>query len=424
MTDKHHTFTLPIEKTFTNEIELYNIIRQIVTDSNLFDLPNGRVFHCQILRKQKSDNQNHETGIITNSDILIIAFHHVAYDLSTSQIFLNELRDAYNSSEPWSENEKSLQYIDYSIHERAMDMTTSREFWHLQFEGYNLERRLPLPVDRHRLSTDQRSGTASVAEISFDDDTSTAFFNYASSHQVTLFQLGLATFYAFLFKLTHGENDLCVSCFNANRYRTELHNMIGMFVATLPHRLQLDPQWSFDELAKRTREKCLPIFEHSRYPIQHILTDFHLNQSNVSFLETIFDFITLSSNKDQLSFDGASLEQVPLEQSAEVAKFDFMLRFVYNSKLNDGKLSCRFICSRDLFDEETTSTISRRFKHLFEQIFSSNPADIRIDTRLTPLKNLNLLLPEEATEFQGRIFVQQSNVGNIGLFIYLRAFDV
>ena len=62
------------------------------------------------------------------------------------------------------------------------------------------------------------------------------------------FQLGLSTLYAFLFKLTHGQDDLCVSCLNANRYRTELQNMIGMFVATLPYRIKIDPQQSFDEL--------------------------------------------------------------------------------------------------------------------------------------------------------------------------------
>ena len=71
-----------------------------------------------------------------------------------------------------------------------MDMTSSREFWHSQLEGYNFERSLSLPVDRHRLSTDQRSGLASVAQISFDNEISTSFLDYASSHQVTPFQLG------------------------------------------------------------------------------------------------------------------------------------------------------------------------------------------------------------------------------------------
>ncbi|CAF4415976.1 unnamed protein product, partial [Adineta steineri] len=168
-----------------------------------------------------------------------------------------------------------------------MDMSLSREFWHSQLERYNIECSLSIPVDRQRSSTNQqRSGLASIAEIIFDNELCTSFLNYASSHHVTLFQLGLSIFYVFLFKLTHGETDLCIGSINANRYRNELQNLIGMFVSTLPYRLEIDFHWSFDKLVQHVREKCLSILEHSHYPLQHILGDNRLNQSNISFLET------------------------------------------------------------------------------------------------------------------------------------------
>ncbi|CAF4473440.1 unnamed protein product, partial [Adineta steineri] len=44
--------------------------------------------------------------------------------------------------------------------------------------------------------------------------------------------------------------------------------MIGMFVSTLPYRLQLDSDWSFDELVEHVQKKCLSILEHSHYPLQ------------------------------------------------------------------------------------------------------------------------------------------------------------
>ena len=69
--------------------------------------------------------------------------------------------------------DSALQYIDYAVHERLMDVTASRQFWRSELEGYNLQHPLPLPMDRHRASTDQRSGLASVAEIVFDKDVST-----------------------------------------------------------------------------------------------------------------------------------------------------------------------------------------------------------------------------------------------------------
>jgi hypothetical protein len=417
ITDEHQIFALVDEQTFKNENELRDIIYQTAISPYLFDLSSGRVFHCQLLRQQKSVDQHYETEIITNADILIITFHHVAFDLLTSQIFLNDLCNAYNSDETWSEDGELLKYIDYSAHERVMDMSKSCEFWILELEGYNMEHQLLLPVDRHRPSIDQRSGSASVVEISFDDNTATAFLNYASSHQLTLFQLGLSVFFTFLFKLTHGQRDMCISSFNANRYRTELQNMIGMFVATLPYRIPLDSQWSFDELVKHVREKCLSIFEHSHYPLKHILTNSQQNSSNIPFLETVFDFITVSSNIDHLSFDGANLEQMSLPPSCEVTKSDFMLRFVYDSKLDNGRLSCRFICSRDLFDETTVATISRRFQHLFEQLISSTSNVVESDEFIISISKLSLILPEENEEIQRTIFHRLPSVDNEGMSI-------
>ncbi|CAF4174142.1 unnamed protein product, partial [Adineta steineri] len=265
ITDIHKTFTITMLQTFRNDIELQDIIYQTTINPTLFDLSTGRVFHAEILRHQISFNvnENNSNEYIMNYDVLLIAFHHAAFDRASTSIFFNDLYLAYNTNAISIEDDESLQYIDYSIHERLIDMTTSGEFWYLQLQGYNLEKRLLLPVDRHRLSNDHRSSSASVTHISFDNEISQSFLDYASIHHVTPFQLGLTILYAFLFKLSHGENDLCISCLNANRYRTELQNIMGMFVSTLPYRLQLDRHCSFDDLVKYVQEKCLSILEHS-----------------------------------------------------------------------------------------------------------------------------------------------------------------
>ncbi len=420
ITDNHQTFTIANEQIFKNKNELDNIFYEMTINPNLFDLSNGRVFHCQILRQAKSIDENKNNEFITNCDVLIIAFHHVAFDRSCRLIFYNDLCVAYNDDLTMSVNEETLQYVDYTIHERVMDMTSSREFWHSELKGYNFETPLLLPVDRYRSSTDQRSGLAFATEVSFDNDISTAFLNYASVHQVTPFQLGLAIFYTFIFKLTHGQNDLCVTCINANRYKPELKNIFGIFIATSPYRIELNSQWSFNELIKQVREKCLSILEHSHYPLQYILVDSNSKRANVAFLATIFDFITKSSNTDQLSFDGTVLEQISSPQFFEVAKHDFTLRFVYDSTLHDDRLSYRFVCSSDLFNKTTIATISRKFQHLFEQFFLLNFNSVEIDQSIIPIRRLSLILPEESEEIQRVDFRRLSNITNQGMYLLYR----
>ncbi|CAF1579639.1 unnamed protein product, partial [Adineta steineri] len=153
ITNIHKTFAITINQTFENEKELRDIIYRTTTNPNLFDLSTGRVFHTEILRHQTSlnENENHNNEVVMNSDVLLIAFHHTAFDRASRSIFFNDLCFAYNTNAISTEDDdESLQYIDYSIHERLIDMTTSREFWYLQLEEYNLDSRLLLPVDRHR----------------------------------------------------------------------------------------------------------------------------------------------------------------------------------------------------------------------------------------------------------------------------------
>ncbi|CAF1451442.1 unnamed protein product, partial [Adineta steineri] len=393
-------------------------ITETLNQADLFDLSNGRVIRFHILRHyhQSQDSILYENDdLLTENDHILISIHHAMFDGASVSIFTRDLSLAYQTDDSLSMDVNSLNYIDYSIHEHIMDMTLSREFWQSQLEGYDIECSLSLPVDRQRSSTNhQRSGLASIAEITFDNETCTSFLNYASSHHLTLFQLGVSVFYVFLFKLTHGQTDLCIGSINANRYRSELVNIIGMFVSTLPYRLEIDPNWSFDEVVKYVREKCLSILEHSHYPLQHILGDNQLTQSNIPFLETIFDFISVTKYMEYLCLNDTDLEQVSLEQSVEMSKFDFSLTFDYNPLSDNKRLSCSFVCSHDVFEKSTISKIAQRFQYMFEQLFQTQ---LNTTTMIDPSESINklfLILPAEAEERESVVFHRLDNIVNEG----------
>ncbi|CAF4141952.1 unnamed protein product, partial [Adineta steineri] len=410
--------SLPDEEHEENEM-----IKKILNQSGLFDLSIGHVINCHILRRDQSNHSftQDNNDLLTKDDLILFTIHHACFDGASVSIFIRDLSLAYQSNDLLPIDDNSLQYIDYSIHEYIMDMISSQEFWQSELKGYNLTRQLSLPVDRQRSSTNQRSGLASTAHITLDDEICASFLNYTSSHHLTLFQLGLSIFYVFLFKLTHGETDLCISSINANRYRSELVNMIGMFVSTLPCRVELDPHWSFDEVVKYVQEKCLSILEHSHYPLQQILADFHLTQSNVSFLETMFDFITISNEGNDLCMNGVNLEQVSLNESYEMAKFDFSLNFIYNPPSDDHQLSCSFVCSSDLFDETTVAIIGRRLQHVSEQLFSMNSNIYQSGLIVSSITKLSLLLSEEIHEMERIVFCQQLDIINEAPASYAQA---
>ncbi|CAF1557977.1 unnamed protein product [Adineta steineri] len=185
-----------------------------------------------------------------------------------------------------------------------------------------------------------------------------------------------------------------------------------MFVSTLPYRVELDPNWSFDEAVKNVREKCLSILEHSHYPLQHILADNRLTQSNVSFLQTMFDFINVSKDVEHLCLNDANLEQISLEQSLEMSKFDFSLIFEYNPSSDIKRLSCQFVCSRDLFEHSAISKIAQRFQYMFEKLFQTQPSNIPVMNVSSSINRVSLILPEEAEEIDLVVFHRLENIVN------------
>ncbi|CAF4075009.1 unnamed protein product, partial [Adineta steineri] len=179
--------------------------------------------------------------------------------------------------------------------------------------------------------------------------------------------------------------------------------------------------WSFNELVQHVREKCLSILEHSHYSLQNILGDNGLNQSNASFFETMLKFTNVSEEYvDRLCWSGIDLENVTLEQPYEVALFDFMLSFIYNSRSKNNRLSFNLICSSDLFDRITAVSINRRLLYCLEQLFSSNQMISQMDTCVTPISKLNLILPEEVEEIQAVIFLRSNSIVDQGMIVYFK----
>jgi hypothetical protein len=401
-----------------NDRNMDKIINEILNQSDLFDLPKGRVIHCHILRQHRSNHSStYDRDLLSNDDLILFSIYHAVFDGTSTSIFIRDFCQAYENNGSLDLDDNTLQYIDYSVHEHIMNTALSREFWYSQLEEYNLQHPLALPRDRQLVLPDEHSGLSYAAQITFDDEISMSFLNYASSHNLTLFQLGLAVFYVFLFKLTHGQTDLCFASVNANRYRNELQDMIGMFVATLPYRVELDPHWSFNEVVKHVREKSLSILKHSHYSLQQILADCRLNQSNVAFLETMFDFIIVSSDVDHFTLNDACFEQVSTDQSYQMAKFDFSLSFVYNPSADDNRLSCRFVCSSDLFEEITVAQIGLRFQHMFEQVFGTKLNVTQMGGCIISINKLSVILLEEAAELHEIIFHRLENIINEGMQI-------
>ncbi|CAF5154244.1 unnamed protein product, partial [Rotaria sp. Silwood1] len=227
-------------------------------------------------------------------------------------VFLHDLNQAYSTGQITIDDNSLRRYLDYAIIEQQMPMTAASMYWRDTLRGYNINHSLPLPFDRYRLSDERRTGRGVSFSFDFGEDISHDFLSYSLSNDITIEQLALASYYAFLFKLTNGESDLCIGMNTHGRYKEELMSVIGLFVNNIPLRCQLDPHWSFHQLAEHVKEIITSSLEYSYFPLQRILAQ-HPNATKPVFLETSFEFqsYTSTSGNNEITIGNARLIAPP-----------------------------------------------------------------------------------------------------------------
>ena len=281
-----------------------------------------------------------------------------------------------------------------------MPMNDASTFWLDTLRHCEIDRPLALPFDRHRLSDQKRSIHGVSIAFDFGQDLSQAFLTYASNKNTTAKHLALASYYAFLFKLTNGEQNLCVAINTDGRYKTELQSLMGQFVNTIPLPYQVDPSNSFAQLVDEVHAMAERISKYSYFPLQRILAQ-HPHASKTSFQDLSFDFHTIATTNsdDHFMLGDVSLIHVSQPNSANDGdvdnQVDFSLRIQHD--LSTDQLSCTISASPDVFNIETVEKIGQRYLLLLQQLF---PSTNNFEITTQSLFQLSLLLPDESRLLQ------------------------
>ncbi|CAF4028553.1 unnamed protein product, partial [Adineta steineri] len=389
--DKNNNIFSIIETTYETDKQLNEILHDEKRNPHLFDLAHGLVFRCHIIYHKQISSDH----LLSHKDLLIFNFHHALFDFPSMNIFLHDLNQAYTTGQLLYVDNTLLRYIDYSVIEQQMSMTGASMFWLDALHDCKLYQPLSLPFDRYRLANEHRTGRGTSISFELGQDLSHDFLTHASSNNISLEHLTFAVYFIFLFKLTNGQTDLCLTMnINNNRYRDELKSIIGLFENVIPLRCQLDPHWYFYQLLQHVEEITTKSMKYSYFPLQRIL-DQHPHISKYAFLDTSLEFISHKNSNDNNTVMIGDSQLVSASSSFNISEdeilsvSDFSLSI--NHDLNINQLSCTVNASFDLFNRETVEKISQRFHSIIQQLSASI-----IDNQINKsIYEISLTLPNE-----------------------------
>nr|AYN44369.1 nonribosomal peptide synthetase [Cloning vector H69C977B_s26] len=354
-----------------------------------FDLTNGPLFRAKLFCLDEA------------AHVVVATMHHTVGDGWSISVLVRELSQLYAgrvSGQPVTLPELPVDYRDFAYQQRRhlQGEVLEQRLDHWRKTLHGAPSALDLPMDRPRPPrTSMRGATERIA---LGKALSEAIEALSLRTGGTSFMVLMGGFAAYLARIT-GQDDIVIGTPVANRDRAELESLIGFFVGTLPLRIDLSANPTFEELVARVRASALDAYAYQDVPLEKIVEALGVER-NLSHAP-LFQVMLMLQNTPEghLSLPGLALEPIDLE--IESAKFDLTLSFEPTREGLAGVIEY----STDLFDADR---IERMVAHL-QVLFADAVA--HPEKRLSELA----LLPEQergvvAAFTQGRLVAPTRHV--------------
>lgn len=222
-----------------------------------FDLTEGPVWRSAILADDAG------TGMM-----LIISVHHIAIDGESLRVLLADLSSAYHSrlrSIELTWPELDLQYADFADWFARQDRASSVNWWVNHLSDHAPAPALPLDA----LRVSPPSPLAQGLRFELTHSVAAGLRNVAESSHTSVTTVMLAA-WSLLLAHHSDQRNLLLGVPTAGRSRPETAEMVGVFVNTVPIRVQVTGD-SFAALLRACRNELADAYDHQDAPLESIL---------------------------------------------------------------------------------------------------------------------------------------------------------
>ena len=232
---------------------------------HVYDLENGEMIKATLLTTSST------------SHILILGFHHIAFDGFSSQVFIKDFATSYSGL---TLAPLQHQYLDFSIKQRMQrEHGMEREVSYWKSEYPTLPPILPLfefaKVKTRKLLTEYRQ---SIFEKILPEKSTAALKSASLRLGATAFHLHLATLQVLLHRFLQ-VSDLCIGIIDANKKDPQHFDTLGFFVNLLPLHFQVESSQTLANLVQNTQDKIFAGLEHSQLPFDALLDELKVPRS-------------------------------------------------------------------------------------------------------------------------------------------------
>ena len=204
----------------------------------------------------------------SNEHRVVWTFHHALLDGRSFPLVLREVFGFADAAATGRVLDLPVPrpYREYIEFLRGLDLDSAETYWRSYLAGFTAP--TSLVIDRPATDDGLSTAVQGVSERRLSLETTTALREFAASLDVTLNTL-LQTAWAILLQRYSQETDVVFGATRACRRSAfpDAHEMIGLFINTLPLRVRVEPDRRLDELLKEVRALQVGLREHEHTPL-------------------------------------------------------------------------------------------------------------------------------------------------------------
>ncbi|MGH3879120.1 MAG: MupA/Atu3671 family FMN-dependent luciferase-like monooxygenase [Actinophytocola sp.] len=295
------------------------------TGREVFDLATGPLVAARLVRLSAEEH------------LLFLSAHHIVFDSSSTAVLVRDLAAYYRS---WPAEPDDLPALpDFA----DPDPTAGEDdvaFWRAHLAGAAT---LELPTDRPRPAN--RTGAGAGFSNELDGEVVERLRDVAQRSGVTMFMAVLGAIAAVLGRFG-GQDDIVLGTALRNRPR-EANDLVGLYLDTIPLRVDLSGDPGFVDLARRVRNTTTDAYEHRGVPFDELVGI--LNPNRDPGRNPLFGVMVEYENESSVEFDPPRLAAAILDVPADRAPFDLSLYLTRHV----GGLRIAVEYDTDLFTEGT-----------------------------------------------------------------------
>lgn len=362
-----------LENYFVEIIDLNDMAELLLIEEKMcqttFSMENSDLFCVKIFRLPDGTG-----GVIS-------VMHHIISDSWTVGLFCKEIVQEYtNLIKNTKSDDVEYSYINYIKKEQeylnSPYFEKDKKYW---AEVFNTVPELATIPSFSAESSNQVSCTAKRQKFAISKQVMDKVSEFCKNNRISIYNFLMSIFSIYIGSVSNLD-DFVIGTPILNRLDFADKNTNGMFISTVPLRVNILNDSSFVDFSKSMARSCLSMLRHQRYPYQNILEDLRkLDSSIPNLYNVVLSYQITNTVNDEIDCDSHWVFNGTCADDLQIHMVDY----------NSTGLNVFYDYKTSKYDVNDINNIHNRIENMIHQVLSNNEISV---------SDIEIVTPEEKNQ--------------------------